>query len=61
LPLFTKGGNDLDHSWPALMGAQKVPSVRVQAEEPPPKALIINNLQHQPNRSIELPQRKSLI
>jgi hypothetical protein len=33
----------------------------VQCGEPPPKALVINNLQDQPNRSIELPQRKSLI
>ena len=33
----------------------------VQCDEPAPKALRINNLQDQPNRSIELPQRKSLI
>jgi hypothetical protein len=35
--------------------------VRVQAEEPPYKILLVNNLQNQPIRSIELPQRKSLI
>jgi len=33
----------------------------VQAEEPPHKALLINNLQDQPNRSIELPQPNWLI
>ena len=35
--------------------------VRVQPEEPPPKALLINDLQGHPNRSIELPHLKSLI
>ena len=35
--------------------------VRVQPGEPLLKPLPINNLQDQPNRSIELPQRKSLI
>jgi hypothetical protein len=34
--------------------------VRVQPEEPPSKLLPIKNLQDRPNRSIELPQRKSL-
>ena len=30
-------------------------------DEPPLEALLINNLQDEPNRSIELPQCKSLI
>jgi Ni/Co efflux regulator RcnB len=35
--------------------------VRIQSEEPAPKQLPINNLQDQPIRSIELPQRNLLI
>ena len=35
--------------------------VRVQLGEPAPKARRINSLQIRPNRSIELPQRNSLI
>ena len=35
--------------------------VRVQPEEPAPKQLQINNLQIEPNRSIELTQDKLLL
>jgi hypothetical protein len=44
-----------------LGGRRSCFSVRIQPGEPAPNQLTINNLQDQPIRSIELPQRNLLI